>query len=208
MLVSMGLPGHRGDTCTRKVCRGSVRENRAGLFACGCAPALCSPMFVYMLCVPTIFPYCPLCGDPRDDLYHRLWECSAVEGEREKLFSPWVRARAAKWGRSDPRCQGWLFHPPLVSGRTAPRITFWHGETQVQERSFKPIVAKDGPIALGGSCMRGSERGLATASACVVQVLRASRFEERPVVVKKILATFAGDVWHSAAVGSMQEHPS
>ena len=75
--------------------------------------------------------------------------------------------------------------------------TYFHGKTEVDERTFKPFRAKDGPVALDGSCLHGTEHWLASCGAAAVQVLNPSSFEDTPVLAKAIrlvLPPFVGQV--------------
>ncbi len=63
-------------------------------------------------------PECEACGGPRDDRYHRIWECSRTADKRETYTTPAMREQAALVERDD-----WVYTRGLAPNlwQLAPR---------------------------------------------------------------------------------------
>ncbi len=57
-------------------------------------------------------PTCLLCKAARDDMFHRIWTCPAVEDKRREVVPPWLLQEALR-GEDRPLLftRGWMPHP-------------------------------------------------------------------------------------------------
>ncbi len=93
---------------------------------------------------------CEHCGAPRDDAFHRIWECDRTEEKREAMTTPSMRSRAAEAGRDD-----WEFTRGLVPNpwMIAPRPREDYEEVHVgsnMEVLDQPLLV-DQPVFVDGS---------------------------------------------------------
>ncbi len=93
---------------------------------------------------------CERCGAPRDDAFHRIWECECTEEKREAMTTPQMRTEAAGASRDDWRFTRGLAPNPWM---TTPRPREDYEEVHVgsnMEVLSQPILV-DQPVFVDGS---------------------------------------------------------
>ncbi len=118
---------------------------------------------------------CEHCGAKRDDAYHRVWECSHVDEEREALTTPQMRIEAARRSRDD-----WAFTRGLLPNpwMTAPRARDDYEEVHVgpnMEVLAQPHVV-DRDVFVDGSALWPANADARRAGWSIVMIDTAGKF--------------------------------
>ena len=138
-------------------------------------------------------PLCPYGCQVKDDLFHRLWECSHSEEQRAILPAEFVQQMISR-GRADFGAAKlwWLGQKPLLIPED-PQYRFFNKEEEVSRAEF--CWEKDKLIFIDGSAMAPSDHLWASAGSAAVQI------DEEGVISRAAIAAVPGGFPQTAAAG-------